>query len=227
MRSLPWDICPIITDCNDNILDQKFREDPLSVHPAFASQRRRVCHRQVRQNARPLRPNRLPCLSLLMPLHFIPPRRRKLDAEAEGQRHTLHEATMNDRAIARMVGRHRTTIRSWRVTRGLPSHCPWFAHPLGRPASPEEISVFIKLYDVGQNDAEIGRFLGRSRCTVREWRVKRGWPAHRQEPKGGSVYLRQALSMDAPLFEDDRQLHDIVRDDTWSNWLEEMGATVW
>lgn len=45
--------------------------------------------------------------------------------------------------------------------------------------------------------------------------------------KATAFWARGSLDPRLPMFDNGGQLHDSVRDDSWSEWLEEMGAAVW
>lgn len=151
---------------------------------------------------------------------LVPLKNRRLGRDAEEDRYNLYLAAESDYRIAAIFSRNRTTIRDWRYSRGLPTH---------RPRLDLTVLVteaFRLLYEQGLSDSEIGRRLSRSRSTVRDWRHREGLPVHRKDGSG-SVYLKKATSLDAISLEGGAELHELIPDEGWSNWLEEMGATIW
>lgn len=145
---------------------------------------------------------------------------------------SLYADGISDSEIGRRLGRSRMTVRDWRIARGLPSNRRakryWTGHgdPRYLGPSPADIALFLEMHRAGKLDREIAAALDRDKSTICAWRIARRLSSNR--PVGsGCVDPRYARSLDAPMLERGMQMHDILRDDSWSNWLEEMGATVW
>jgi hypothetical protein len=106
------------------------------------------------------------------------------------------------------------------------------------PATPEVLAERLNLYKQGLNDRAIARIQCVGRTAVRGWRYRRNLyrndePWHLRgrsgvRPAAKTLRIESVgdVSLDAPNAIG-RPWIDNLRDDSWSSWLEEMGATCW
>lgn len=157
---------------------------------------------------------------------------RNSEAE-ERERRALYDAGYSDVDIGKAVGRRACSIWLWRRTRGLPA-----LYSPRDPATPAALEERLALYKQGLNDRAIARIQRVGRTAVRAWRYRRNlyrndepWHLRRRagvRPATKTLRIESVadVSLDAPdAF--GRARIDSLRDDSWSDWLEEMGATVW
>ncbi|UUL83455.1 helix-turn-helix domain-containing protein [Sphingomonas qomolangmaensis] len=130
-------------------------------------------------------------------------------------RRELYDSGMSDAKIARSIGRDKFTISHWRTRYGLPAH---FITP------PSQQRHFPTLYENGQNDSDIARIVGCHRSAVQRWRKRSGFP--KIQARRRILPRVRIISLDYA-FESGATFHSIIADESWSNWLEENGATVW
>lgn len=88
------------------------------------------------------------------------------------QMRELWEAGLNDREIGEEVNRSSTAVRAWRIKEGLYSNGPGRR---GEGAQTQELKrKMLELYHRGMTDQEIGQEVGRSKKTVKTWRLTAG-----------------------------------------------------
>ena len=134
----------------------------------------------------------------------------------------LYQRGRSDRQIAEALHRQPATIASWRRRLRLPAN--------GNAGFLDSKSdqARLHLYAKGMIDKEIAKVCERSPSSIAQWRKRKGLPAQiRSLMRSASVGSTRLKSLDAPIGESLGNLHEIVCDDSWSDWLEEMGATVW
>ena len=95
-----------------------------------------------------------------------------LSPEEERVRFALYNQRLNDTTIAKVLGRPRETIYSWRRRRGLS------AYPKPSKLDPlrEEI---LELYNDGFTETKIAERLGLAQVTLSKWLRDKGFPPKR------------------------------------------------
>lgn len=141
-----------------------------------------------------------PCRTLYSPLDKAETARRKW----------LIDAGLSNAEIAKMVGRDRKAIAQTREKLGYP---PMWEED-GR-LSPSRRAERFRLMKAGWTDIQIAMHQRRSVLTVRQFRERHGLPL----ATGTLDEKARVIGLHAVEYG--------LADDTWSNWLEEMGATVW
>ncbi|WP_277968190.1 helix-turn-helix domain-containing protein [Sphingomonas echinoides] len=134
-------------------------------------------------------------------------------------RQELYDAGKSDRQIARELGKDRKSIWRWRTNAGLP--------PLQKRLSPlpkEERERRIAFHLIGLNDVAMAMLCNITRQTMQEWRTYYSLPVNHKHNNKAPLPAIQMLSMDVDAGYG--SMHRRLRDDSWSSWLEEMGATV-
>lgn len=131
-----------------------------------------------------------------------------------------------DAKIADAEGCDPTTVSHWRRSKGLALNYDRRAPSL--PVA-RECARRALLSDC-ETDRTIAAAEGRSISAIQFWRKIRGLSANKpvRQAQDRNYYRKRAVvvSLDAPgIF--GGTLHDRACDPRWSNWLEEMGATVW
>lgn len=148
------------------------------------------------------------------------------------ERSFLYERGIGDALIARHQGVNPSSIRKWRYRRCLRSNNP--------PSSSIDWSTeYRELYNQGLSDKRISRILHKGVGFGHFWRRKLGLPrnyeplfckrragAATQTSNTTRIKSIADISLDEPN-NFGRARIEYLRDDSWSNWLEEMGATVW
>lgn len=150
------------------------------------------------------------------------------------ERQRLYDEGLNDAEIARRQGVCRYSVRQWRHRKGLPAYIPARV-----AATPAELAKIREMNEAGYSDTAISRILGRSDAWGHVWRVRMGLKRNFEPPyqRGAARVMRPASktiravscaqqSLDAPT-RFGMPFGHIIKDDSMSAWLEEMGATVW
>lgn len=146
------------------------------------------------------------------------------------ERMTLYQRGMSDHGIAKLQNVHHSSVWLWRRRQGLPNTY----------SPPDWRKPVRELYDTGASDRRISRLMYRNAGFGRYWRIKMGLPRNfeplfqhrhrdnRVRPQSNTIRIASVgdVSLDAPN-SFGRTWIDNLRDDSWSDWLEEMGATVW
>lgn len=96
-----------------------------------------------------------------------------LDPQREADRLAGYRAGLNDRQIASAEGRDSSTIRLWRLARGLPANRRGFA-----PLTVEQRARRMLYYQLGWSDGRIAREEGVTEPSVFVWRRRMGLPAN-------------------------------------------------
>lgn len=155
-----------------------------------------------------------------------------LIAKDDIARLNFYREGLSDRRIAAELGETRSAVYEWRRRNGLAANYQFVT--LSKPDSIQR----IQLYEAGYSDRQIARLQGVTRLAILDWRHRRKlhrnfepWRARREgpiTPARSTVEVRSVaeVSLDAPS-PSGKAWVDNLRDDSWSNWLEEMGATVW
>lgn len=147
---------------------------------------------------------------------------RGLAAARQSERLNLYNSGLSDAAIAARQGVTKNAVATWRVRRQLPPNLN-----LHSPLTPGEEARRTSLFATEMGDRAVAQKLGRSRRAVRDWRVRRGIaPKEVRRRHDGEIGLLSSVSLDDP-GSMGRSRYDVIADGRWSNWLEEMGATVW
>jgi hypothetical protein len=143
---------------------------------------------------------------------------RNLTSEQQKQRLKLYASGMIDARIADAEGITRRAITSWRRWHGLPPNdCPSRQFAYGNAAKKALMLERIRLIQRGWTDAAIALHQQRTPASIFGFRKIRGLA---QGP--GTLDDRPMV------ISYDHVVGDRYRaDPSWSNWLEEMGATVW
>lgn len=147
---------------------------------------------------------------------------RGLPAARQEQRMSRYLSGLSDAAIAAEEGVTRNAIAAWRARRQLPAH-EHLQTKLTLAAEARRRSLFA----TEMGDRAVAKKLGKSRRAIRDWRISRGIaPKKVRRRTDGEIGLLCALSLDDPGVIG-RSRYEALADGSWSNWLEEMGATVW
>jgi len=145
----------------------------------------------------------------------------------QSRRLTLYRSGMTDRQIAEVEGRPAATVKAWRRRCGLPPHhsrVKATTHP-GFVARHEQR---FTLYRQGLTDRQIAAEAECPIATVKTWRLRHELPPFRKIARWFRTGDERDLALDAAMFSDGAgTLHEVLADPSWSNWLEEMGATAW
>lgn len=168
----------------------------------------------------------------------IPSSRR--EAAVLSERLSLYESGLSDGRIAELQAVHPVTILHWRRRLRLGANFPPpFTGPCKRTGTDWSDTV-RELHSTGASDIQISRLMQQGRGVGRYWRLKLGLPRNFEPicgPRRGDGVVRPTrntirvisvadYSLDAPSPSGKAWVENL-RDDSWSNWLEEMGATVW
>ncbi|RDE06229.1 hypothetical protein [Sphingomonas aracearum] len=130
----------------------------------------------------------------------------------------LYSLGLNDRMIAETEGVGRHAICDWRHARSLPANDSLTIRFDYASKTRQEVRAErIRLMKLGWTDEAIAYHQQRHRKAIYDFRKRQGL----QLATGSLDDLPQIVSYDASFGE--RHLAD----SSWSNWLEEMGATVW
>lgn len=142
----------------------------------------------------------------------------RLWLERDQRRCTLYYQGLTDRLIAEVEGIDRASVGQWRRARSLPPNdSPTIRFAYANAAKQALMRERLKLIDLHWTDATIAFHQHRSRRTIGCFRRVHGLP-----PATGTLDDKpMTISYEAAYGE----LH--IADARWSNWLEEMGATVW
>ena len=144
--------------------------------------------------------------------------RRRYRSEADERRFALYAQGLVDRLIAEVEGVDRTTIGIWRRRQNLPPNdSPTIRFAYASPAKQALMRERIALMGRGWTDGTIGYHQHRDSKSIYNFRKRQGLPA------------ATGTLDDQPRIVSYEACHGerYMADPSWSDWLEEMGATVW
>lgn len=147
--------------------------------------------------------------------------------ERDDRRFALYAQGLIDREIAEVEGISRWSVLDWRRRLSLPPNDSlYIPFKYAGPAKQELGRERVRLIKQGWTDGDVGREQDRASSTIYYFRKIHGLPrANTKQPvcpaHGQKNYLPRVVSYEASFA--DRYLAD----PSWSNWLEEMGATIW
>lgn len=138
--------------------------------------------------------------------------------ERREERLKLYAAGLIDREIAKVQGVTRWSVYEWRHRHGLPSNdSPKIRFDYAGPAKQALKRERIRLIEAGWTDDSVAYHQQRSPGSIFDFRKRNGLAAG----PGTLNDKPRIISYDAVVGDRYRA------DPSWSNWLEEMGATVW
>ncbi|GEM72045.1 hypothetical protein SAQ01S_18110 [Sphingomonas aquatilis NBRC 16722] len=147
---------------------------------------------------------------------------RGLPKSKQQQRMRLYDDGLSDAAIAAVQGVTKNAVAAWRTRRQLPPH-----HHLTSTINAADAARRTSLFATDMGDRQVALKVGRSRSAVRAWRILNGIaPKTARRRFDGEIGLLCSVSLD-DRGQYGRSRYDAIPDRRWSNWLEEMGATVW
>lgn len=157
-----------------------------------------------------------------------------MKADDTAHRMLFYQLGWSDRHIAREENRHRTSIRKWRRLKGLPLNFSDGSQSREKRPGFSDLAARVR--------KAIGRYLPRDiaddAAANLVLAVLDGTIPLAEIEKASRKFGNKALDTYASRFgprsldeeigdSDGFKMLDLIRDDSHSSWLEEMGATVW